>query len=107
MIPAALLVLALSGEARPTIAGGLAWYGLPAAVDIASTEYALRNPANREGNPLIQTPGARSLYRFGTAALCVLAEQTVLRDHKGLRWAARITWAVVGGLSALHNVRTR
>jgi hypothetical protein len=77
-----------------------------AGADLASTEYALRQPGLREANPLMQTPGNRVALKLATTAAVIgIARHLDAKGHRRgarvVRWAAIIGW----GGAAVWNMR--
>jgi hypothetical protein len=96
----------------PALASGDVLDGLvvaSAAADLITTERALSRPGLYEGNPLMQTPGARvGVKAVATAVVLLGCREMDRREHhgwsRGLRLAVVLAWS---GAAVNNALRTR
>ena len=75
-----------------------------AVADLGTTEWALRQPGLREGNPLMSEPAIRYAGKaVGTAAVLGGSRYLERHGHRGWSRAVRIGAVVVWGGLAVHN----
>ena len=75
-----------------------------AAADLATTEWALRQPGLREGNPFMREPAIRYAGKaLGTTAVLGGSRYLERHGHRGWSRAIRIGAAVLWGGLAVHN----
>lgn len=109
-----LVVVALLAAARPAAAEAgtpeptlrlVAIYGGAAAMDLASTEYALARGGVHEGNPLMRSRGVRLGVNAGATALCVWTTRRLQeRGRPGLARLLKVGVVVLRVGVAVHNV---
>jgi len=121
VLPAVFLILLVMLFATPasaaddakvgsvSVAAPLVVYSGAAALDLASTEWALAHPGNREANPLGQTASQRIALKaaLGVALPTLVDLQLQRSGHRGWARALRVLAFVGQGAVAVHNLRQR
>ena len=110
LIATAVLCLAISGPAAaaddddPSLTGRLAFYGLAAGADLASTHWAESRGAV-ERNPLLRPIGVRYALSAGSVPALALLDRELERRDKRLAWALRALRIAAVGYAVSKNLR--
>lgn len=110
-ISASLLVLLLSlapFAGAADVAAPLAFYAGGAAIDLATTDRALRIPGAVEVNPAVRSAAGRYGIKAGmVAGMTVLDVHLQRRGRKRAAWVCRLAWVAAHAAVAVHNSRQR